>query len=113
MNNYDIAVVGAGPVGSTFARYMAEEGFKVGLMERKRKIGVPLQCAGLVGKKIKKLNVLPDEFVLNKVCGAHLHSPSGEVLSVAKKSQKHMYLIGWVTINFWRNLQLKMGQNSF
>lgn len=85
MNNYDIAVVGAGPVGSTFARYMAEEGFKVGLMERKRKIGVPLQCAGLVGKKIKKLNVLPDEFVLNKVCGAHLHSPSGEVLSVAKK----------------------------
>lgn len=87
MNNYDIAVVGAGPVGSTFARYMAEEGFKVGLMERKRKIGVPLQCAGLVGKKIKKLNVLPDEFVLNKVCGAHLHSPSGEVLSVAKKAR--------------------------
>ncbi len=85
MNNYDIAVVGAGPVGSTFARYMAEEGFKVGLMERKRKIGVPLQCAGLVGKKIKRLNVLPDEFVLNRVCGAHLHSPSGEVLSVAKK----------------------------
>ena len=85
MNNYDIAVVGAGPVGSTFARYMAEEGFKVGLMERKRKIGVPLQCAGLVGKKIKKLNVISDEFILNRVCGAHLHAPSGEVLSVAKK----------------------------
>ncbi len=85
MSNYDIAVVGAGPVGSTFARYMAEEGFKVGIMERKNKVGVPLQCAGLVGKKIKKLNTVPDEFILNRVYGAYLHSPSGTVLCVSKK----------------------------
>ncbi|MCE7699035.1 MAG: NAD(P)/FAD-dependent oxidoreductase, partial [Methanobacterium paludis] len=85
MSNYDIVVVGAGPVGSTFARYMAEEGFKVGIMERKKEVGVPLQCAGLVGKKIKKLNIVPDEFILNKVYGAYLHSPSGTVLSVSKK----------------------------
>ncbi|AEG17334.1 geranylgeranyl reductase family protein [Methanobacterium paludis] len=85
MSNYDIVVVGAGPVGSTFARYMAEEGFKVGIMERKKDVGVPLQCAGLVGKKIKKLNIVPDEFILNKVYGAYLHSPSGTVLSVSKK----------------------------
>jgi hypothetical protein len=33
---------------------MAEKVFKVGIIERKTKIGVPLQCAGLLGKQKKK-----------------------------------------------------------
>ena len=72
MKNYDIAIVGAGPVGSTFARYMAEKGLKVAIFEKKNEIGVPLQCAGLLGKKIKDVNVLPDEVILNKIYGACL-----------------------------------------
>lgn len=85
MKNYDVAVVGAGPVGSTFARYMAENGFKVVILEKKKEIGVPLQCAGLLGKKIKKVNILPDEFIINPIHGAFLHSPVDTVLSVSKK----------------------------
>ncbi len=85
MKNYDVVVVGAGPVGSTFARYMAEKGFKVAILEKKKEIGVPLQCAGLLGKKIKKVNILPDEFIINSVNGAFLHSPGDTVLSVSKK----------------------------
>ena len=85
MNDYDVAVVGAGPVGSSFARQMAQKGFKVGLIERKKEVGVPLQCAGLVGKKIMDTNILPEEFIVNKVYGAYLYSPSGTVLSVAKR----------------------------
>ncbi|KAF5088905.1 Kynurenine 3-monooxygenase [anaerobic digester metagenome] len=84
MNDYDVAVVGAGPVGSSFARQMAQKGFKVGLIERKKEVGVPLQCAGLVGEKIRNTNLLPEEFIMNKVYGAYLYSPSGTVLSVAK-----------------------------
>lgn len=85
MNDYDVAVVGAGPVGSSFARQMAQKGFKVGLIERKKEVGVPLQCAGLVGKKIMDTNILPEEFIVNKVYGAYLYSPSGTVLSVSKR----------------------------
>lgn len=85
MKSYDVAVVGAGPVGSTFARYMAEKGFKVAILEKKKEVGVPLQCAGLLGKKIKKVNILPDEFIINSVHGAFLHSPEDTVLSVSKK----------------------------
>ncbi len=85
MKNYDVAVVGAGPVGSTFARHMAEKGFEVAIFEKKREIGVPLQCAGLLGKKIKKVNILPDEFIINPVNGAFLHSPEDTVLSVSKE----------------------------
>ncbi len=84
MKKYDVAVVGAGPVGSTFARYIADEGFKVLMLERKREVGVPLQCAGLLGKKIKDLNILPDEYILNKVYGAYLHSPSDTILEVGR-----------------------------
>lgn len=85
MKNYDVAVVGAGPVGSTFARYMAEKGFKVAILEKKKEVGVPLQCAGLLGKKIKKVNILPEEFIINPIHGAFLHSPADTELSVSKK----------------------------
>ncbi|MBI4813720.1 MAG: NAD(P)/FAD-dependent oxidoreductase [Methanobacterium sp.] len=85
MRNYDVAVVGGGPVGSTFARHMAEKGFEVAILEKKKEIGVPLQCAGLLGKKIKKVNILPDEFIINPVHGAILHSPENTVLSVSKE----------------------------
>jgi geranylgeranyl reductase family protein len=85
MKNYDVAVVGAGPVGSTFARKMAEKGFEVAILEKKKEIGVPLQCAGLVGKRIKEVNILPDEFIINPVHGGFLHSPNDTVLSVSKE----------------------------
>jgi len=85
MKKYDVAVVGAGPVGSTFARYLAEDGYNVVILEKKRKIGVPLQCAGLLGKKIKKVNILPEDFIINSVYGAYIHSPGNSVLRVAKK----------------------------
>lgn len=86
MKKYDVAVVGAGPVGSTFARYIANEGFKVVMFERKREVGVPLQCAGLLGKKIMDVNLLPEEYILNKVYGAYLHSPSDKILKVSRKA---------------------------
>ncbi len=85
MSDYDILVVGAGPAGSTFARYMAEKGYKVGILEKKKEVGLPLQCAGLLGKKIKNLNTLPEEFILNEVNGAYLHSPSDHIMRVSKK----------------------------
>lgn len=92
MVDYDVLVVGAGPVGSTFARYMAEEGYNVAILEKKTEVGVPLQCAGLLGKKIKEVNVLPEEYIINQVRGAYLHSPSDHILKVAKK-ETHAYVL--------------------
>ncbi len=85
MKKYDVVVVGAGPAGSTFARYIADKGFKVVILEKKREVGVPLQCAGLLGKKIKDINILPEEYIINEVYGAYLHSPLGTVLKVGRK----------------------------
>ena len=35
MTNYDVIVVGAGPVGSTYAYKMAKQGYNVGLFDMK------------------------------------------------------------------------------
>ena len=108
-----MAVVGAGPAGSTFARHMAEEGFKVALLEKKKEIGVPLQCAGLLGKKIKKVNILPDEFIINPVNGAFLHSPEDTVLSVSKEKPE-AYVVDRIGYDkFLAQLALDSGAELF
>jgi digeranylgeranylglycerophospholipid reductase len=40
----DVVVVGAGPAGSTTARYAAEGGADVLVLERRSKVGVPVRC---------------------------------------------------------------------
>jgi geranylgeranyl reductase family protein len=113
MRNYDVAVVGGGPVGSTFARHMAEKGFEVAILEKKREIGVPLQCAGLLGKKIKKVNILPDKFIINPVNGAFLHSPEDTVLSVSK-TKPEAYVLDRIGYDkFLSQLALDSGADLF
>lgn len=67
MTDYDIIVVGAGPIGSTYAYKMAKKGYNVAMYDMKNRIGQPLQCAGLVSTNIDKTRNLPDEFIDNKL----------------------------------------------
>ncbi len=46
--SYDIIVIGAGPAGSTAATYAAQKGMSVLLIDKKKDIGVPLQCGGFL-----------------------------------------------------------------
>ncbi|OPY24251.1 MAG: Digeranylgeranylglycerophospholipid reductase [Methanomethylovorans sp. PtaU1.Bin073] len=75
---YDVIVVGGGPVGSTAARYAAQEGAKVLLVEEHAFIGSPVGCTGLLSKRaVKECDLEPSEdFVLNSVRGAFIHPPS-------------------------------------
>jgi digeranylgeranylglycerophospholipid reductase len=45
---YDIVVVGAGPAGSSAAKAAAQRGARVLLIDRRQRIGVPVQCAEFV-----------------------------------------------------------------
>ncbi|MGE5498618.1 MAG: geranylgeranyl reductase family protein [Syntrophothermus sp.] len=47
---YDIIVVGAGPSGSTAARYAANLGVSVLMLEKDRDVGYPVRCAEAVSK---------------------------------------------------------------
>src|SRR3972149_7845569 len=41
---HDVIVVGAGPAGSTAARYAARRGLNVLILDRRKVVGVPVQC---------------------------------------------------------------------
>ena len=84
MTNYDIIVVGGGPIGSTYAYKMAKLGYDVALFDMKNRIGQPLQCAGLVSTNIDDTKNLPREFISNEVRGANLISPNKTTIHVEK-----------------------------
>jgi len=46
--SYDIIVIGAGPAGSTAAKYAAQNGSNVLLIDKKKNIGTPIQCGGFL-----------------------------------------------------------------
>ena len=47
----DVAIIGAGPAGSTVAQELAKRGFEVALLEEHERVGLPQHCAGMLTKK--------------------------------------------------------------
>jgi len=92
---YDVVVVGAGPAGCVAARYAALGGARVLVMDRKRDVGVPVQCGGFLPHPSKLREVMPrvegfDELfayprdcVLNTSGRQRFYAPSGEWKEVA------------------------------
>ncbi len=75
----DVVVVGAGPGGSMAAKYAADGGAKVILIEKKAEIGAPLRCAEGVSKKwLAELGIKPEpSWARADMAGAIIRSPSG------------------------------------
>ena len=47
-SDYDVVIIGGGPAGSTVARYVAQSGVSVVVVDSRESIGSPLQCGELV-----------------------------------------------------------------
>ena len=83
-NRYDIIVVGAGPAGSTAARFAAEAGANVLLLEKDREIGVPVRCAEGVGEEgLSSVVKIQPQWISKKISGVYLYSPSGQRVRAA------------------------------
>ena len=84
MDAYDVLVVGAGPSGSTAARYAAKSGCRTLLIEKRAEIGVPVRCGeGIAKGWLKEIGITPSpKFVLHEVQGARVHAPDGTCLTV-------------------------------
>ena len=86
---YDIAIIGAGPAGLEVGYQLSKKGFKVIIIDRKREIGKPVQCAGLVGQKVIEL-VGRGGYIISKVTYAKVFSKSA---SATIRGIEHAYSI--------------------
>jgi digeranylgeranylglycerophospholipid reductase len=85
---YDVAVIGAGPVGSYVAYQSQKAGLKSIVIEEHPSIGEPSFCAGIVGKEVFERLHIAEAPILNKINSLIVYSPSGEKLDlVAEKTQ--------------------------
>ena len=80
MTAVDVLVVGAGPAGSTAAERLARHGHSVLVIEEHGRIGYPVQCAGLVSRRVLDLAKAP-QVVRRPVHGATVFSPQLKSLS--------------------------------
>jgi geranylgeranyl reductase family protein len=68
---FDVIVVGAGPAGCRTAELISKKGYDVLIVEEHTSVGRPVQCTGLVSKKVGKL---PKEVIVNKIKKARFFS---------------------------------------
>ena len=87
MKYFDVAVVGAGPIGLTAANIIAKSGFSVCVLERRVKIGYPSHCSGLVSARFIEENSVKPELVLNTIKGAYLFADE-ELLSFKSEESR-------------------------
>ena len=75
----DVLVIGAGPAGSTAARFAAKGGAKVILMDKKSEIGAPKRCAEGVSKRTFEILELEADphWITQEIEGIRLVAPDG------------------------------------
>jgi len=79
MKEHDVAIIGAGPAGSLTAKLLAEKGVDVLVLEKKREVGVPVQCAEYVPWQVSNyldLNGVISQPIRDMVT----HLPDGEAV---------------------------------
>jgi len=81
---YDAVVVGSGPAGSVTARFAAESGAKVLIIERRQEVGVPVLCGEGISKQVDDFKVLKGRrWIANNMDGARIFSPDGTMVKLA------------------------------
>ena len=87
-NKYDVIVVGAGPAGSTAAYSAAAAGASVLVIDRRRELGVPVQCGEALAEDVlKELRIEPDpRWAVCRTNAVKIVSPSGIEVRIAERS---------------------------
>ncbi|HEC95374.1 MAG TPA: NAD(P)/FAD-dependent oxidoreductase [Thermoplasmatales archaeon] len=81
---YDVVVVGSGPAGSVTARFAAESGAKVLIIERRQEVGVPVLCAEGISKKVDGYHLLEGKhWMAASMDGARIFSPDGTMVKLS------------------------------
>ena len=76
--DYDIIVVGAGPAGSMAARFAAEQGVSVLMLEKDRDVGYPVRCGEAISKVgVEEFIPSDDKWIAAKISKFSFNAPDG------------------------------------
>jgi digeranylgeranylglycerophospholipid reductase len=90
-NNYDIAVIGAGPAGSTAALHAARLGRRVCLLERNARAGYPVRCGEGIGLKSFAAHAGGRlEWTRNRISRSVMVSPSGIKVTIGNIDESYI-----------------------
>jgi digeranylgeranylglycerophospholipid reductase len=82
-DSFDIIVTGGGPAGIMAALHAARGGKRVLLIDRKKKIGLPVRCGEGIGiKGFEKSSSVKPEWVKSTITRLKLVAPSGTIVSL-------------------------------
>lgn len=86
---FDIAIIGGGVAGNRAAWGLAKKGYKVVVLEKKKKAGGKV-CGGLVSERVIKLS--GTGAVVNKIKGAYVIFPDGREICIGG-DKTHAYVV--------------------
>jgi digeranylgeranylglycerophospholipid reductase len=97
-SEYDVIVVGGGPAGATTARYAAQAGLRVLIVDKKSELGTPVQCSGAVSANALHECEVPfdDEFISEPIYGFLTYSNSGEQIRLDYRDYGRHEPLGYV-----------------
>jgi digeranylgeranylglycerophospholipid reductase len=84
---YDVVVVGAGPAGSTAAYAAVKNRASVLMLDRRRELGVPVQCGEALSEDIlNELKIKPDaRWAIRRTNAVKIVSPSGIEIRISER----------------------------
>jgi digeranylgeranylglycerophospholipid reductase len=84
---YDVVIVGAGPAGSITAKYAAQGGASVLILEKRQEIGSPVRCGeGIAREWIDNVGIkLDHKWISHEVEGAKVISPNGNSFCINER----------------------------
>ncbi len=77
---FDVAVIGAGPVGSRLAGQIASQGHQVVVLEKRAQTGLKPCCTGIISQKCITHFSIPENVIYRHLKSASFHSPSGNLI---------------------------------
>jgi digeranylgeranylglycerophospholipid reductase len=82
----DVLVIGAGPAGSMTAKWAAQSGASVLMIEKRQEIGSPVRCGeGMSKDWLGDVGIKPGRWVNVEVEGARIFAPNEKVFEINEK----------------------------
>lgn len=87
----DVAIVGAGPAGSTAAEHAALKGASVLILEKRPQVGSPVRCGEFMPAVYEMKRILPNATELDSIFDIpnNLHSLTTDVIRIYSPKMRH------------------------